>query len=194
MNVFAIFFAEPPRICLRSAMLKAMSRPILLLAALIMLAACQPIEAAPPPLHPHVQGVDAAGQQGSSGTNVAQKKTNPTDDGQLHDAPAGAIVPRASVVEVEPGQEALAEAIVAASKPSIAECRGNSGGGTLRLRVVGNKSSAKITVDPGSTVNDATRHCVLEALSSLDVPDTLSQASPSMRPSAGFSSLIAINW
>jgi len=171
-------------------MLPVMFRFILLLGALTMLDACSQIEASPPPLHGHAEGNEANAAPISS----AAISTPAAEIAHAHGPPAGAIVPRASVEQVEPGQEALAEAIVAASKPSLDECRGRAGGGTLRLRVVGTKSSAKITIDPGSTVNDSVRHCVLEALSSLDVPDTLSQASPSMRPSAGFSSIIAVNW
>jgi hypothetical protein len=172
-------------------MLMVMFRPILLPMVLTMLGACHQIEPAPPPLRPRDRGTDAQVVPGPAGTSVA-KTTEHTR--HKHVAPAGAIVPKATIEEVEPGQEALAQAIVAASKTSLDECRGNAGGGTLRLRVVGSKVSAKITIDPGSTVGDSVRYCVLEALSTIDVPDTLSQASPSMRPSAGFSSVIAVNW
>lgn len=172
-------------------MLNVMFRPMLLLATLV-LGACQPLETAPPPTNPRNHAHDHAGD---SHAEVAKTQHDEhAEHGHDHAAPPGAIVPRASVEEVEPGQEALAEAIVAASKPSLAECRANSGGGKLRLRVVGTKSSAKITIDPGSNINDSVRHCVLEALSTLDVPDTLSQSSPSMKPSAGFTSIIAVNW
>jgi len=169
-----------------------MFRSMFLLATLI-LGACQPLEAAPPPTNPNKQASGAADSHGDGAKKEHDQHAEQTHDHD-HAKPAGAIVPRASVEEVEPGQEALAEAIVAASKPSLAECRANSGGGKLRLRVVGNKSSAKITIDPGSTVNDSVRVCVLEALSTVDVPDTLSQSSPSMKPSAGFTSIIAVNW
>lgn len=172
-------------------MLVLMFRSILLPVALTMLGACHQIEPAPPPLRPRDPAAEAKLTEtkvasAPTGTNVAQPKER---------APAaGAIVPKATVEEVEPGQEALAEAILAASNPSLSQCRGNAGGGMLRLRVVGSKVAARITIDPASTVNDDVRRCVLEALSTIDVPDTLSQASPSMRPSAGFSSTIAVNW
>ena len=177
-------------------MLAVMFRSILLLAALTMLGACHQIEPAPPPLRPRDHGAGANAQLASSSSAgvISAPDTDHAEHAHAHEPPTGAIVPRASVEQVEPGQEALAQAILAASKPSLDECRGNSGGGTLRLRVVGTKASAKISIDPGSTVTDSVRLCVLEALSTLDVPDTLSQASPSMRPSAGFSSIIAVNW
>jgi hypothetical protein len=172
-----------------------MFRPILLPVVLTMLGACHQIEPAPPPLRPRDQTAGPKTEPTSAVTNVAQTTEHAEHAHALrHHTTAGAIIPHADVEQVEPGQEALAQAIIAASKPSLDECRGNAGGGTLRLRVVGSKVSAKITIDPSSTVNDAVRTCVLEALSTIDVPDTLSQASPSMRPSAGFSSTIAVNW
>jgi hypothetical protein len=161
-----------------------------LLVVLLMLGACHQIEPPPPPLRPHKSEAETGAQPASS---VDESKSD-HEHAAADTAPAGAIVPRVAVEEVEPGQEALAQAILAASKPSMAECRANSGGGMIRLRVVGTKSSARITIDPGSTVSESMRHCVLEALSTLDVPDTLSQGSPSMRPSAGFSSIISVNW
>jgi DNA-binding protein YbaB len=168
-------------------MLAAMFRSTLLI-VLLMLSGCHQIEPAPPPLRPRNAQPEVGVQPASSASE--SKAEHAAAEG----APAGAIVPRVAVEEVEPGQEALAQAILAASKPSMAECRANSGGGMIRLRVVGTKSSAKITIDPGSTVSDKVRVCVLEALSTIDVPDTLSQASPSMRPSAGFTSIISVNW
>lgn len=161
-----------------------------LLAVVVLFGACQPIEQAPPPTHAHGAGTETKADPVPSATN--ESKDAHTDG--THAPPAGAIAPRATVEQVEAGQEALAQAIVAASTPTLAECRANAGGGTIRLRVVSTKTSAKITVDPSSTVNADTRHCVLEALSTLDVPDTLSQASPSMKPTAGFTSIIAVNW
>lgn len=168
-----------------------MFRPMLLL-AMLTLGACQPLETAPPPTNPSQKAHTGAAE---SHAEVAQTKPDDHAHHPRHPhASSGPIVPRAIVEEVEPGQEALANAILAASKSSLDECRANSGGGKLRLRVVGNKSSAKITIDPNSNISDSARLCVLEALSTIDVPDTLSQASPSMRPSAGFTSIIAVNW
>lgn len=179
-------------------MLALMFRSIPLLAALMMLGACHQIEPAPPPLRPRDATSEATAKPASSAENVANAKTTTAHAEHTnthgHHVTAGALIPHADIEQVEPGQEALAQAIIAATKPSLDECRGNAGGGMLRLRVVGNKLSARITIDPRSTVNDAVRTCVLEALSTIDVPDTLSQASPSMRPSAGFSSTIAVNW
>lgn len=174
--------------------LMVMSRSSLLLALLFSLSACQhhQIEPAPPPLNPGDHKSDTNADSASAKANALPDEH--ADHAHEHESPTGAIVPRATVEQVEPGQEALAQAILAASKPSLAECRANGGGGTIRLRVVSTKTAAKITVDSDTSMNDKVRHCVLEALSTIDVPDTLSQSSPSMRPSAGFSSIIAVNW
>lgn len=168
-------------------MLDIMIRPIVFLAMSTVLGACNQVEQAPPPLHPQ-------GRAGESPIKPVVVATNTVPTAHEPEAPAGAIVPRASVEQVEPGQEALAQAIVAASKPSLAECRGNSGGGTLRVKIVSTKSSAKLSIDSDTKIDEKVRRCVFEALSTVDVPDTLSNASPSMRPSAGFTSIIAVNW
>jgi hypothetical protein len=106
----------------------------------------------------------------------------------------GALAPRVSVGEVQGGDAALAQAIVAPSKAPMSECRANAGGGLVRIRIAGDRKSASMAVEPGSSVDEKTRHCVLEALSTIDVPDTLSQSSPSQRPSKGFSSTITVQW
>lgn len=106
----------------------------------------------------------------------------------------GALAPRVSIGEVQGGDAALAQAIVAPSQVPMGECRANAGGGLVRIRIAGDRKSASMAVEPGSSVDETTRHCVLEALSTIDVPDTLSQAAPSARPSKGFSSVITVQW
>ena len=169
-------------------MLAAMFRSSLLI-VLSMLGACHQIEPAPPPLRPRNPAAEAGAQPAPS----APESTNA--HAVAKQAPAGAIVPRVAVEQVEPGQESLAQAILEASKPSMSECRATSGGGMIRLRIIGTKTSARITIDPSSTgMSESMRHCVLEALSTLDVPDTLSRAGGSMSPSSGFTSVFAVNW
>ena len=106
----------------------------------------------------------------------------------------GALAPRVSVGEVQGADAALAQAIVAPSKAPMDACRANAGGGRVRIRISGDHKAASMAVEPGSSVDERTRHCVLEALSTIDVPDTLSQTSPSSRPSKGFSSVITVQW
>ncbi|MDI1447048.1 hypothetical protein [Polyangium sp. 6x1] len=162
-------------------------RPGLLVFSLLGLAACAEIEAAPPPLHPR-------GSASSDATVAAADPAPPKPAAPAEGARNEALAPRIGVEGVADGHQALADAIVSASKTPMAECRANGGGGTVRIRVAGNHTSASFAVDPGSTADDKMRHCVLEALSTLDVPDTLSQSSPSSRPSSGFSSIITVQW
>ncbi len=154
---------------------------------LLLVAGCHQLEPPPPPLRPRSTGA-------SANAAAASPSTKAHDHDHDHGPAAGAIVPRILVEQVEPGQEALAQAIVAAAKPSLDDCRAIAGGGLLRLTIVSSKSREQITIDPSSTVSAEVRHCVLEALSSLDVPDTLSQSSPSSRPSSGFSSIFTVAW
>jgi hypothetical protein len=118
----------------------------------------------------------------------------PSAGGHADGLRPGTLAPRVSVGEVQGGDAALAQAIVAPSKAPMSACRANAGGGLVRIRISGDRASASMAVEPGSSVDDETRHCVLEALSTVDVPDTLSQASPSSRPSKGFSSVVTVQW
>jgi len=161
-------------------------RSALLVVSLLGLAACAEIETAPPPLHPRGSAAPEA--------TVAAAEPAPKAAAPASGPRPEALAPRVGVEGVADGHQALADAIVAASKTPMSECRANSGGGTVRIRVAGNHTSASFAVEPGSTADDKMRHCVLEALSTLDVPDTLSQSSPSSRPSAGFSSVITVQW
>jgi hypothetical protein len=160
----------------------------LFVVSLLGLAACAEIEAAPPPLHPRGTG------NTSPDATVAAAEL-PAKPSAAAEAPKSqALGPRVGVEGVPDGQQALADAIVAASKAPMSACRANGGGGNVRIRVAGNHTSASFAVEPGATVDENMRHCVLEALSTLDVPDTISQSSPSSRPSSGFSSIITVQW
>lgn len=105
-----------------------------------------------------------------------------------------ALAPRIDVERIPPEQESLAHAIVAAAKVPMSECHVGGGGGTIRIRVKGDARSAHFDIEAGSSLDENARHCVLEALSTLDIPDTLSRASPSSAPSKGFSSVITVQW
>jgi hypothetical protein len=164
------------------------SAPLLGL-SLLGLAACAEIEAAPPPLHPR-----GAGAAAPDATVAAQDAPTAKPSAPADTARQDTLAPRVGVEGVADGHQALADAIVAASKTPMSECRANGGGGTVRIRVEGSHTSASFAVVPGSSTDEKMRHCVLEALSTLDVPDTISQSSPSSRPSTGFSSVITVQW
>jgi hypothetical protein len=103
-------------------------------------------------------------------------------------------VPSVQVDEVQGhDKEAVRTMFVPAHRP-VRECRPGSSGGLLRLRVTGDHGSARMSVDPSSSADAAMRRCVMEALSTIDLPDTLSQSSPSSSPAKGFSSVITVKW
>lgn len=191
-NEKELFFIRPSRQALESVMVVKMFRPILL-PVVLMLGACQPIEQAPPARRastPSAVGIEpSVASKGKSEQDMESMRVL-----HLQEAPAGALVPHASIEKVEPGQEALAEAILNVSKEPLDHCRANSGGGTLHVKVVNTKTSTKILLESDSKIGDDVRNCVIGALSTIDISDTLSNAAPSMRPSAGFTSTFAISW
>jgi hypothetical protein len=65
-------------------------------------------------------------------------------------------------------------------------------GGVVRVRVDKQDQQTRITVQPGTT-SAAAGHCALETLSTVEVDDSASQASPANRPS-GFSALLRLEW
>jgi hypothetical protein len=169
-------------------MLSSFRRRLLALPAFgLLLLGCAEIEQAPPPLHPRGKASAKAPVEAAGDGDV---KTAAAGDGVRQ----GSLAPRVHVEGVADGHEALADAIVAASKSPMAECQPNSGGGVVRIRVKSTDKSASFDVEPDSSIDEHMRHCVLEALSTIDVPDTLSQSSPSSRASSGFSSIITVKW
>lgn len=158
-----------------------------LVLSLLLLAACAEIEPGPPPLHPRAEA--SAGATATTAPPPAPTSAVVTTEKKK---PSG---PRVGVENVSAEQRSLAESILAAARQQLAECRPNENGATLvRIRITSDEHSASMRVEPDSSADIRTRHCVLEALSTLDIPDTLSQSSPSSRPSAGFTSLISVEW
>jgi len=148
---------------------------------------CAEIEPAPPPRHPHASSPSAADTPAEAKAEGEKKPAEATGRKE-------ALAPRVGAEDVADGHQALADAIVQASKGPMAECVAGSGAGVVRVRVKSTDRSASFDIEPGSIIDEKMRHCVLEALSTIDVPDTLSQASPSSRPSSGFSSVIKVQW
>jgi hypothetical protein len=103
------------------------------------------------------------------------------------------------LVEESVGAEtARVRAALAAAEPRVGECVPGSGG-VIRLRVASGPDGARFTIERSSLVGRRSRlgprqrRCVLEALSTVDVPSATADASPSARPS-GFTALFRIEW
>lgn len=78
----------------------------------------------------------------------------------------------------------------------LASCRSASGGGGKVEVLVARDPTGGISlsVRPGSSLSPTATHCVLEALSAVDVEQTGSNTGGiSIRPS-GFSSLVTVSW
>ncbi|WP_235880104.1 hypothetical protein [Polyangium aurulentum] len=165
-------------------------RPLLALALVCAaLAGCTPPQSPKPAPLP---GPVATTPESAPATGPSEPA--PAASPQADGLRPGALAPRVSVAEVQGADDALANSIVAPSKAPMDACRANAGGGLVRIRISGDQRSTSMAVEPGSSVDGRTRRCVLEALSTIDVPDTLSQTSPSSRPSKGFSSVITVQW
>jgi hypothetical protein len=98
----------------------------------------------------------------------------------------------------EGAESARVRAALAAAEPRVSECVAGSGG-VIRFRVASGPDGARFTIERSSLMGRRSRlgprqqRCVLEALSTVDVPSATTDASPSARPS-GFTALFRIEW
>ncbi len=78
----------------------------------------------------------------------------------------------------------------------LARCR-SAGGGGGKVEVLVSKDptgGVSLSVRPGSSLDPTATHCVLEALSAVDIEQTgANTGGTSIRPS-GFSSLVTVSW
>lgn len=121
------------------------------------------------------------------------EKTYPALPASSVAPPETVLGPRVQIGEVKGRNEDFAKALFAPARTQLAECA-RGGGGTIQIRITSSDSgSTSMDVVPGASIDTKMRRCVLEALSTIDVPDQLSQTSPSSRP-GGFSSLVTVQW
>ena len=175
------------------SLLPRSSFPVVAFFCVAVVAACATIEPAPAPLKPKVPATLESASAGASAIPSASAAATPSAS-STDTARNKSLAPRVEAEGTSPGQESLAHAIVMAAKVPMSECHVGGGGGTLRIRVKGDGRSAHFDIEAGSSLDENARHCVLEALSTIDVPDTLSRASPSTAASKGFSSVITVQW
>lgn len=108
--------------------------------------------------------------------------------------PLAPVRPQARVfVEQSEGAEsARLRAAFAPAEARVSECVSGSGG-VVRLRVVARPDGARLTFEPSSALGPRERRCVLEALSTVDVPSAAADPTPTAKPS-GFTALFRIEW
>jgi hypothetical protein len=92
---------------------------------------------------------------------------------------------------VKGGSIEYARAILAPTTRIINECR--TGAPTaVRVRLTSENGEAALHVEPGSALDGSIRRCVLEALSTIELPDATPKGNAP--PPSGFSSLVIVEW
>jgi hypothetical protein len=158
----------------------SMRCPTLLLPALSLLAACSIPEAGPPavPRNPPPERAVTA---------VAADEPPISGNSNAVTQPSGVFIE-----SVEGAEVARARATFAPVVRSVQECRPGSGG-VLRVQIRSAGEQTRYTLLPGSTLGPLGGRCALEVLSTVNLADVQSRASPSNRPT-GFTALIRIEW
>lgn len=103
-------------------------------------------------------------------------------------------LPRVVVERMDGAERQEAERILQAVREELRECAGGAGG-LVRIELTGSSKTTKMTIDPESmgTVDSHTRTCVLKALSTVDLGESLLPTSPSDKPS-GFAAQLTVSW
>jgi hypothetical protein len=103
--------------------------------------------------------------------------------------------PRVMVDEMEGASREEAERLLLDTREELEECAGETAG-LIRIHLTGSLESTRMTIDPESMmeVDSHTRTCVLQALSTVDLGESLSTSpSPSDRPT-GFTAQLTVSW
>ena len=98
-----------------------------------------------------------------------------------------------SVAEAQGLDPAIVGKVYAAAREPLGHCH-QPGGGTVHVRIVKQGVSLHMHIEPGATLDPEAHRCVLEALSTIDLPDTAANAGGPAVPPSGFTSLITLTW
>jgi hypothetical protein len=96
-----------------------------------------------------------------------------------------------SVTETNGVEPAAVGQIYASAREALGHCR-QPGGGTVYVRVQKQGPSLHMKIEPGATLDPLAHRCVLEALSTVDLPDTGSNGGGPAVPPSGFTSLLTV--
>ncbi len=107
-------------------------------------------------------------------------------------APAGSGV-QVVVSEANGVDPAAVGKIYGSASEALAHCH-QPGGGTVHVRIVRKGASLQMNIEPGATLDPQAHRCVLEALSTVDLPDTAGNVGGPTVPPTGFTSLITLSW
>jgi hypothetical protein len=100
---------------------------------------------------------------------------------------------RLQVTKAQGGLDSESSAAIEAARPHLEHCHPGSGG-KIAVQVTKQARATYMSVVPGESLDPTEGHCVLEALSTVDLPETGGNVGgPAVKPS-GFTSLITISW
>jgi hypothetical protein len=147
----------------------------LMLLAALACAACEVPPEAMPPAAPPPAPVAAE-------KPAAQAvPTKPADGVQLAVTEANGVEPTTMTNTYAPAREVLGHCPQA-------------GGGTVHVRVQKQGASLHMKIEPGATLDPLAHRCVLEALSTIDLPDTGGNGGGPAVPPSGFTSLLTVTF
>jgi hypothetical protein len=144
---------------------------------LAVLAACE----VPPDRPPESPAPPAAGAAQPQMTVNPPAAQSPPDGVQL------------TVTEANGLDPALLGKVYGAAKESLGNCR-QSGGGTVHVRLERKGTSVSMHIEAGATLDPRAHECVLQALSTVELPDTAANAGGPQIPPSGFTSLLTLSW
>jgi hypothetical protein len=143
----------------------------------------------------------AEGAVAASSTSVASSPANaapamPPPSGELAKAAAtdaGAARVHLEVKSDSGGLDLSSNAAYQAARPNLEHCHPGTAG-KLEVRLTKQDRSTQLRIQPGASLDPTEGHCVLEALSTVDLDETAGKVGgPAVKPS-GFTSHITISW
>jgi len=97
------------------------------------------------------------------------------------------------VTKAQGGLDSESSAAIEAARPHLEHCHPGSGG-KVAVQVTKQARATYMSIVPGESLDPTQGHCVLEALSTVDLPETAGNVGgPAVKPS-GFTSLITVSW
>jgi hypothetical protein len=147
-------------------------------------AACSPPHETKPPADPRPVTLGATTGATTGATVGRSVDAGPTQG-------RGAI--QLTVAETNGLSPALVTRAYEAAREPLRVCQ-QAGGGKVNVRIARGEGRFHLDVEPGASLDPTARHCVLEALSTVELEDTAgNMGGPTVKPS-GFTSLITVSW
>jgi hypothetical protein len=101
--------------------------------------------------------------------------------------------PSVTIDQVTGTTPETAGAIFAEASERMERCSG-VGGGVMKVRLESEGASVKFSVEPGTTVAENARECVLKSLSTAELDDILTPSTSPSERTPGMQSVLTIQW